>query len=137
MIVKLKQAISEINQGILASVYLLKGNDYYIQRFFIYQLSKIFFGSSQVEIVHLSSEDMTGKEIIDKKFCFVHLDVDLYKSTIESLRFFFPKMVLGGIILIHDYHSDGIQKAIKEFKNDNQIHLIELTGSQAMIIKNN
>ena len=76
------------------------------------------------------------KEIIDKKFCFVHLDVDLYKSTIESLRFFFPKMVSGGIILIHDYHSDGIQKAIKEFKSDNQIHLIELTGSQAMIIKN-
>ena len=78
----------------------------------------------------------SGKEIIDKKFCFVHLDVDLYKSTIESLRFFFPKMVSGGIILIHDYHSDGIQKAIKEFKNDNQLHLIELTGSQAMIIKN-
>ena len=40
------------------------------------------------------------------------------------------------IILIHDYHSDGIQKAIKEFKNDNEIYLIELTGSQAMIIKN-
>ena len=78
----------------------------------------------------------SGKEIIDKKFCFVHLDVDLYKSTIESLRFFFPKMVSGGIILIHDYHSDGIQKAIKEFKSENQIHLIELTGSQAMIIKN-
>ena len=25
---------------------------------------------------------------------------------------------------------------IEEFKNDNEIHLIELTGSQAMIIKN-
>ena len=77
----------------------------------------------------------SGKEIIDKKFCFVHLDVDLYRSTIDSLRFFFPKMVGGGIILIHDYHSDGIQKAFKEFKAENQIHLIELTGSQAMIIK--
>lgn len=65
MIVKLKQAISEINQDVLSSVYLLKGNDYYIQRFFINQLSKKLFGSSQVEIVHLSSEDMTGKEIID------------------------------------------------------------------------
>ena len=77
----------------------------------------------------------SGKGIIDKKFCFVHLDVDLYKSTIDSLRFFFPKMVEGGIILIHDYHSDGIQKAFKEFKNENNIYLIELTGSQAMIIK--
>lgn len=65
MIVKLKQAISEINQDVLSSVYLLKGNDYYIQRFFIDQLSKKFFGSFQVEIVHLSSDDMTGKEIID------------------------------------------------------------------------
>jgi len=60
----------------------------------------------------------------------------LYKSTIDSLRFFFPKMVQGGIILIHDYHSDGIQKAFREFKNENQVHMIELTGSQAMIIKN-
>ena len=78
----------------------------------------------------------SGKEIADRKFCFVHLDVDLYKSTIDSLRFFFPKMVPGGIILIHDYHSDGIQKAFSEFKTENQIHVIELTGSQAMIIKN-
>ena len=77
----------------------------------------------------------SGKKIIENKFCFVHLDVDLYKSTIDSLRFFFPKMVEGGIILIHDYHSDGIQKAFREFKNENKIHLIELTGSQAMIIK--
>jgi len=77
----------------------------------------------------------SGTEIIDKKFCFVHLDVDLYKSTIDSLRFFFPKMVQGGIILIHDYNSDGIQKAFREFKTENQIHLIELTGTQAMIIK--
>ena len=45
-------------------------------------------------------------------------------------------MVQGGIILIHDYHSDGIQKAFREFKNENQVHMIELTGSQAMIIKN-
>ena len=78
----------------------------------------------------------SGREIIEKSFCFVHLDVDLYKSTIDALRFFFPKMVQGGVILIHDFHSDGIQKAFEEFKNENKIHLIELTGSQAMIIKN-
>ena len=78
----------------------------------------------------------SGKDIVGKKFCFVHLDVDLYKSTIDALRFFFPKMVHKGIILIHDFHSDGIQKAFREFKNENSVQLIELTGSQAMIIKN-
>ena len=93
---------------------------------------------SKYENVHVIKGEFpeSGKEIIEKSFCFVHLDVDLYKSTIDALKFFFPKMVQGGIILIHDFHSDGIQKAFEEFKNENQIQLIELTGSQAMIIKN-
>ena len=44
-------------------------------------------------------------------------------------------MISGGIILMHDYHSDGIQKAFREFKNENDLQVIELTGSQAIIIK--
>ena len=93
---------------------------------------------SKYDNVHIIKGNFPGSggEIIEKRFCFVHLDVDLYKSTIDALRFFFPKMVQGGIILIHDFHSDGIQKAFEEFKNENKIQLIELTGSQAMIIKN-
>ena len=78
----------------------------------------------------------TADSIHDSKFSFVHLDVDLYRSTIECLKFFYPRLVNGGIILVHDYHSDGIQKAFKEFLQSNKVHLIELTGSQCMIIKN-
>ena len=39
---------------------------------------------------------------IDDKFVFVNLDFDLYQPMIEGLRFFWPKMV-GGVILVHDY----------------------------------
>jgi len=31
-----------------------------------------------------------------KKFSFVHLDVDLYKSTLDCLKFFYPRMSRGG-----------------------------------------
>ena len=78
----------------------------------------------------------TADNIRNSKFSFVHLDVDLYRSTIECLKFFYPRLVNGGIILVHDYHSDGIQKAFKEFLQSNKARLIELTGSQCMIIKN-
>ena len=78
----------------------------------------------------------TADCIHDSKFSFVHLDVDLYRSTIECLEFFYPRLVNGGIILVHDYHSDGIQKAFKEFLQSNKARLIELTGSQCMIVKN-
>ena len=78
----------------------------------------------------------TADSIGDSKFSFVHLDVDLYRSPIECLEFFYPRLVKGGIILVHDYFADGIQKAFKEFLQSNKIQLIELTGSQCMIIKN-
>ena len=75
------------------------------------------------------------EQIENSKFSFVHMDVDLYKSTIDGLRYFFPRMISGGIILIHDFHTDGIKKAIKEFSSENQIQVIELSGTQGIIFK--
>ncbi len=55
---------------------------------------------------------------IEEKFCFVNLDMDLYKPTLEGLRFFYPLMERGGIIVIHDYFSEGyegVNEALREF----------------------
>ena len=59
----------------------------------------------------------------------------MYKSTIDCLRYFFPRMINGGIILIHDFHTDGIKKAIKEYSSENPIQVIDLSGTQGMILK--
>ena len=67
---------------------------------------------------------------ISDEFMFVNLDFDLYKPTLAGLEFFWPKMVKGGIILVHDYFGDpeadkdmvfqGVRDAVIEFsiKND-------------------
>ena len=73
----------------------------------------------------------------NSKFSFVHLDVDLYKSTLDCLDFFYPRMTIGGIIITHDYHADGVKNAFNEFFNEKRIPLIELTGSQCMVVKTN
>lgn len=54
------------------------------------------------------------------KFAFVSIDVDLYKPTLEGLRFFYPKLVKGGVMLIHDYtHKwEGLQKAVNTFLDE-------------------
>ena len=75
------------------------------------------------------------EHIGNTKFSFVHLDVDLYKSTIDCLRYFFPRMINGGIILIHDFHTDGIKNAIKEYSSENPIQVIDLSGTQGIILK--
>jgi hypothetical protein len=75
---------------------------------------------------------------IDDEFCFVHLDTDLYQSTLDALKFFWPRMVKGGRIISHDYNANniaGIKKAFREFFNDSPEKIIEIADTQSMIIK--
>ncbi|KAB0573851.1 methyltransferase [Helicobacter pullorum NCTC 12824] len=54
----------------------------------------------------------------NEKFCFVNLDPDLYEPILAGLQFFYPKMVKGGVILIHDYFNKGypgVRQAVSEF----------------------
>lgn len=49
---------------------------------------------------------------------FVSLDPDLYEPTRQGLRAFWPHLVPGGILLIHDYNSaqfSGPHRAVREF----------------------
>ena len=61
-------------------------------------------------------ESFTG---IDDKFCFVNLDLDLYQPMLENLKFFWDKMVQGGVILCYDYYNPelpGVKQAIDDFE---------------------
>ena len=60
----------------------------------------------------------TTEPIKDKKFSFVHLDADFYDGTLQGLKFFYPRMVKGGIIMLDDYPgTKGIDIAVDEFLN--------------------
>lgn len=78
----------------------------------------------------------SAKGIENKKFSFVHLDVDLYKSTKDCLEFFYPRMTRGGIILTHDYpFLPGVKKAFDDFFSDKPESIIKMIGNQGMFIK--
>jgi len=75
-----------------------------------------------------------------ESFAFVHVDADLYAPTIEALKFFYPRLNKGGVMIIHDYNHtwDGIPKALNEFIGTIPESLIELSDWQGsvMILKN-
>ncbi len=78
----------------------------------------------------------TAEPCADRRFSFVHLDVDLKSSTLACLEFFYPRMVPGGIILSHDYsYLDGVRDAFAEFLAGRRERPIELATSQAMLVK--
>ena len=57
-------------------------------------------------------------DIETKQFSFVHIDVDLYQPTLDSLEFFWPRIIKGGYLVIDDYGSSqfpGASAAVDEF----------------------
>jgi len=70
------------------------------------------------------------------RFCFVHIDADQYESTIDSLEFFYPKMVQHGIIVCDDWKwLDAATKAINDFFETKKEKPIDSVMFQCFIIK--
>ena len=58
-------------------------------------------------------------EGLEERFCLVSLDVDFYQTTLEGLRYFWPRLETGGYLLLHDWGSPklpGVAKAMKDYE---------------------
>ena len=68
----------------------------------------------------------------------VHLDVDIYQSTLDGLKYFYPRLSRGGMIVSHDYRylqCPGVKKAFDEFFADKPETVLELWDTQALVVK--
>jgi O-methyltransferase len=78
-------------------------------------------------------------EVAHRRFCFVHLDVDLYQPTLDSLDFFYERVVPGGILLCDDYGSSacpGAKRACDEFAASRpERRWVHLTSGQGFLVK--
>ena len=79
---------------------------------------------------------------LEDSFCFVNLDMDVYTPMLEALRFFYPRMVNDGIILLHDYYSfgilPGVEMAVNEYEKESGIKLCKIPSeisSSLVIVK--
>ena len=72
-----------------------------------------------------STDQLSG----DEEYAFVNIDPDLYEPTLQGLRYFWPRMICGGVIMVHDYNSaqfPGVRKAVQEFVSEVGIMVIPL-----------
>lgn len=89
-------------------------------------------------VVGMFPESVT-QEMRDEKFAFVSIDCDIYEPIREGLKFFWPRMVAGGMIFVHDYSSGywpGATRATDEFCEANKARgmlLPDFSGSYVLI----
>jgi O-methyltransferase len=75
----------------------------------------------------------------ERKFAFVHIDVDLYQSAMDCCSFFYSRMSKGGVMIFDDYgfpqYKLAERRAVDEFFEDKPESPIALNTGQAFIIK--
>lgn len=71
-----------------------------------------------------------------KRFCFVHVDVDIYQSALDCCAFFFPRLTPGGRMIFDDYgfiSCPGIRRALDEYFSFDPARILYLPTGQALI----
>lgn len=64
----------------------------------------------------------SASDLGDEQFAFVMIDFDKYQPTLAALSLFYPRMIQGGYVLIHDVNSPesdwACSRALTEFLKD-------------------
>ena len=74
---------------------------------------------------------------VDPRFALVHIDCDLYKPMKAGLEYFYPRMVSGGVLVMHDYMSlywRGVEQAIDEFLVDKPERLVCIPDKSGTVV---
>lgn len=77
-------------------------------------------------------------DVGERRFAFVHVDVDLYQPTKDSLEFFYPRMNTGAILVCDDYGfggNPGATKAVNDFMRDKPEKVILPAAGGCFFIK--
>jgi hypothetical protein len=59
----------------------------------------------------------TAAALPDARYCLVHVDADLYESTLAAIDYFWPRTVPGGALVFDDvdwHHAPGVNRALAE-----------------------
>lgn len=77
-------------------------------------------------------------DVENEHFCFVHIDVDLYQPTWDSLDFFYPRTISRGVLLLDDYGfatCPGAFSAVNEFMADKPETVVHCPTGQGIVFK--
>lgn len=101
-------------------------------------VGKLLAGSGEAIDVRAGWIPETFSGLEDLGYAFVHVDVDLYRSTLDCLDYFYPRLTTGGVLVFDDYGfpaARGEKDAVDEFFADKPEQPLVLPTGQAVVIR--
>lgn len=69
----------------------------------------------------------------EKSWAVIRLDGDLYESTMDGLVNLYPRLAVGGYLIVDDYGFDNCRAAVEDYRGENgideQIEMIDWVGA--------
>lgn len=100
-------------------------------------VQRLLAGVSDV-VFHPGLFPDTAAGLENERFAFVHVDVDIYSSVRDCCRFFYPRLVTGGVMVFDDYgfrSCPGAKDAVDEFFAATPEKACGLSTGQALVVK--
>jgi O-methyltransferase len=88
--------------------------------------------------IHPGFFEETVDAVEGRRFCFAHIDADLYSSVLFATEFLFPRLSSGGVIVYDDYGfrtCAGAKAAVDEYFAKTAVTPIYLPTGQCIVIK--
>jgi O-methyltransferase len=88
--------------------------------------------------IHAGRFEDTITDVSAHRFCFAHIDADLYSSVLLATDFIFPRLNAGGVIVYDDYGfrtCAGAKAAVDEYFASSAIKPVYLPTGQCVAIK--
>lgn len=95
-------------------------------------------GDTRNTVIKKGQVPDTFQGLEGERFVFVLLDLDLYNPTMCSLGFFYPRLVRGGYLVVHDYNNPesnwACNRAVNEFMRDKTERIIEIADEWGTVL---
>ena len=95
-------------------------------------------GVQNYEIIKGWFSETLPKFHINEEIAILRLDADWYESTMQCLKFLYPKVAKGGLIILDDYYTwDGCSRAVHDYLSAYSLanRIYQLEDGNCYIIK--
>ncbi len=97
-----------------------------------------FINAPDIAVLRKGYIPDTFSGLESRRIAFAHIDVDIYRSVVDSLEFIWPRLSSGGFIVFDDYglpSCPGALQAVDEFFSRTLVRPLCLHTGQAVVFK--
>jgi O-methyltransferase len=91
-----------------------------------------------VEVLEGIFPDETAAAVQDKRFKFVHMDLDVYQGSRDAFEWLLPRLVVGSIVVFDDYGfalTGGARKFVDELDGNPDFVIVRNLNGHAVLIR--